>query len=471
MPDAKPDGAATSIPRHALHDAVRSNDVGLAKRLIADGLRPNILNADRQTPLDLLDSISTLSAAEAREMRGALLASQNPTAPAGYVKPETLHGSPWGLEILLTGEIRGGVNDAKGGSQSREGQVFFSDRTPKLESEDTTRSNLRAKARSYGNGKSMRNSSADNVGLQYRNLQALQCLIESGKPLRTSAGSITITAESAQEAHASLMENLKDIFAKNPTLGQGNDVRNLPLEEAAGRISLPGEILLATTSGEVLAKYEGNDLQAFYRQYVADRGREIEGGKAPFLALINSGRVVPVVFGFEKISGLESHTIFVDDNKTIPQASYSYQSENHDLGGTARGGKLKEVELKTVADLTTLTLGMLAKSVEMPDDVVIRLNPSNKKAKKESMEAHPDAPEKWIRAEYLTSDQVEAFQANLISDVARLENIKPEAVGKHLRDASIASLQLLNDRLRESAEGDSMARIPARQDHKEPSGS
>ena len=468
VPEAKPDEAAQSMPGHALHDAVRNNDVPLARRLIAEGLRPNTLNADRQSPLDLLDSIRTLPPLEIKQMRGALLASQNPTAPAGYVKPETIHGSPWGLEILLTGELRGGVNDAKGGSQSKEGHVFFSDRTPKLGSEETTRSNLRAQARSYGKGGVIRNTAPDNVGLQYRTVQALRRVIQSGEPLRTTAKPMTIMAETSEEAHAGLMEKMKDLMAKSPMLAPGTDVRDLPLQKAADLISLPEEILLETRSGKVLAKYEGDDLQAFYRQYIADRGREIEDGKAPFLALINSGRVVPVVFGFEKISGLKIHTIYADDNNTIPKASYSYQSENHPLEGSGRGGKLKEIELKTVADLTTLTLGILAKGAEIPADVVIRLNPSNKRAKAESKQAHPDAPEKWIRAEYLTSDQMGAFRANLTSDIARLENIDLERVGKHVQGASIESLQFLNERLRELAESDPAARIPARQEHKQP---
>ena len=147
--------SATSLRHHnensreallKFHRAIASRDVGAVKALKAEGLRPIHLDDQRRYPLQLLDSQASH---ENQALRNALLQSRNPTAPANYVKPEAFHGTSWGLEILSTGALKGGVNDPKGAAQSLEGKVFFSDRTPLSEQHDFTRPDLRRKARSY----------------------------------------------------------------------------------------------------------------------------------------------------------------------------------------------------------------------------------------------------------------------------------------------------------------------------------
>jgi hypothetical protein len=126
--EAPPPKAHSAAPADLrLHAAVRRVDAAAIRELVDSGLKPVHLNDNRQTPLDVLDSMA-IDVASSQLIRSALLHSQNESAPLGYVKPEAFHGSPWGFKILLSGELRGGVNDTKGGTQSLEGKVFFSDR-------------------------------------------------------------------------------------------------------------------------------------------------------------------------------------------------------------------------------------------------------------------------------------------------------------------------------------------------------
>ncbi|WP_052118359.1 hypothetical protein [Erwinia oleae] len=128
-------------------------------------------------------------------MHSALLASQNPTAPKGYTKPEALHGSPWGFEILASGELKGGVNDTKGGWASLEGQVFFSDRTQGKTDDLTTRKDLRSKARDYSEGKGIHSSSPYSRAFQHRMTQALDHHFASGKALNATGDADIVEME------------------------------------------------------------------------------------------------------------------------------------------------------------------------------------------------------------------------------------------------------------------------------------
>ena len=75
------------------------------------------------------------------------------------------------------------VNDAKGGAQSLEGKVFFSDRSPESDTDATTRSNLRSKARIYSAGKGVQTTNAFSRALQHRMTQVLMHRLNSNQSL------------------------------------------------------------------------------------------------------------------------------------------------------------------------------------------------------------------------------------------------------------------------------------------------
>jgi hypothetical protein len=372
-----------------------------------------------------------------REMRNALLASQNPTAPAGYVKPEAFHASSWGAEILVTGELRGGVNDAKGGAQSLEGKVFFSDRTPANDGHMRTRSSLRSKARHYAEGTGLRSSSPANRALQYRMMLALEHATANGGTWNTTDKPLCMKMEAVSPA---VLENkmkteLQDL-ATNLGFVEQNLV-GLPLGELADKVELPCKITVVSPGGDQLADIGGKELLDLYARASASLKADLENGKAPYLSLINDGKVVPLVFGFEKVARLKTHTIVSKFTKANDK-NYSYQDEAHPLAGSARGGKLKEVEVKSMQDLATLTVGLLAKGASLPDDIVIRVNPHPKRVKAQT----------GARAEYLTMDQVKGFQTNLAQHLAEMEGIQQEAVPGRIAQAPIAVLQNIIGRVR-----------------------
>lgn len=97
-----------------IHAAVARRDSKQVLQARIEGMRADVLDSERRSPIDVLESMRDLDKRSLSRMRIALLQSLNPTAPLGYIKPEALHGSPWGLEILTSGSLKGGVNDAKG---------------------------------------------------------------------------------------------------------------------------------------------------------------------------------------------------------------------------------------------------------------------------------------------------------------------------------------------------------------------
>jgi hypothetical protein len=449
-------GAAPASPISGdFHQAVLSRDINRIRALISGGGRPVEVNEQRQSPMDLLDTMSDVEPATKREMRSALLASQNSTAPAGYVKPEAFHASPWGAEILETGALKGGVNDAKGGAQSLEGKVFFSDRTPENDGHARTRATLRSKARHYAEGTGLRSSTPANRALQYRAVLAL----DQAKANRT-AWNITgapLAMEMETVSSESLENKLKSELQELCTnLGFADrDIAGLSLEELAGKVELPGRVTVTSPGGDQLADISGKELGDLYVKAGASLRADLENGKAPYLSLINDGKVVPMVFGFEKVSGLKTHTIVSKFTKANDK-NYSYQDEAHPLSGSARGGKLKEIEIKSLQDLATLTVGLLAKGANLPDDVVIRVNPHSKRVKAQT----------GVRAEYLTTNQVKGFQANVAQHIAEMEGIQQEEVSGHIAQAPIAALQNINGRVRSL---DLAGLVPERESNKDES--
>ncbi|ATB42311.1 hypothetical protein CYFUS_007789 [Cystobacter fuscus] len=424
---ASPGGAGT-----ALHQAVLEKDIDKVRALISAGVRPTALDESRRSPLDLLDSMS-LDPSTKQQLRHELLASKNPTAPAHYTKWEAGHGSPWGLEILVSGELKGGVNDAKGGAESLEGMVFFSDRTPERSTDSTTRANLRNKARLYAEGKGTKPSSAVNRALQYKMTQALQEAADKGTPLELTKKPIQINVDSMDEAHAALKTQMQSILTDNSFLLPG--LAKMSPGQISSKLKFPSEITISSRDGGE-RKIAGSELAELYAKLGGELKSELENGKAPFLGLINNGAIVPMVFGFEKLSGLKSHTISGAPNEAPKQ--FSYQNKNHPLGGSETGGKLKEIELRDLKDLATLQLGCLAKGVEIPPDVVIRISP-----------AAGIKSRTGVKAQYLTREQVEGFNSRLLQEIASATRLPPGEVSAALAKAPISTLQTINGSLRE----------------------
>lgn len=200
---------------------------------------------------------------------------------------------------------------------------------------------------------------------------------------------------------------------------------------------LPSSVSVHGPGGELLKSHRGTELSALYARASQSLKTDLENGKAPFLNMINNGYGVPITLGFEKVSELKQHKI--SGSLGGPDKNFSYQDANHPLSGSDHGGKLKELEVKSLQDLSTLLVGSMAKSVHLPDDLVFRVNP-NSKNQKIAGEA---------KARYLTSDQVQGFRENLIRKIADKDNIAVEKVPAHISQASIASLQRVVSTLRD----------------------
>lgn len=87
----------------SFHTAVADRNADALARLRKQGQRADTLNAEGHSPLDVLDRMRDIDERSRSGLRMALLQSLNPTAPLAYAKPEALHGTPWGLEILQSG--------------------------------------------------------------------------------------------------------------------------------------------------------------------------------------------------------------------------------------------------------------------------------------------------------------------------------------------------------------------------------
>lgn len=403
-----------------LHQAVESEDAEKITQLRHEGQRPILLNSQRESPIDVLDKKTHLDKTLRDKLHNSLLKSLNPTAPAGYKKPEALHGTPWGLEILKSGALKGGINDAKGGRQSLEGKVFFSDRTPETENSNTTRTNLRAKPRIYGRGASMQISGAASRAIQHRMSMVLNQQLCQGRVLNYNTSSTTINLNShtdESEALASWLQNL--IYAQTLTQPK-RKLAAMDDTKLENILKFPLELKITHPNG-TKDIYAGDTLTAKIAQTAAMLQNVLEAGKAPLLSMINRGEVIPIVFGFGKITDLKVHQV---DSVTASDAKlYCYQDNNHPLAGTDKGGRLQEIELRNVADLATLMLGCQAQQITIPSDVLIRLRPSSG------------------QAQYIDGQQLASFNRQL-NDSLPSDCVSP-------REASITQLQTLNHHLRQ----------------------
>lgn len=413
--------AETSEASPTLHTAVANRDAEALARLRKDGQRANTLNAEGHSPLDVLDKMRDIDERSRSGLRMALLQSLNPTAPLAYAKPEALHGTPWGLEILQSGALKGGVNDAKGGTQSLEGKVFFSDRTRESSTDTTTRPNLRSKARTYALGKGVNTSNAQSRVLQHRMAQVILHALNTGKALPPNAMAPSIDVADPEQLPAESAAWLQRFLHANYILKPvGRKFIGAPLDEHLGDLKLPGSIALR--SGGKGNELRGEDLNRFYHQAASELLRSLEDGKAPYLGLLNQGGVVPLVFGFEKINNLSTHAIqYTSDTK-----HYSYQNKEHPLSGSPEnGGKLKEMEVRGLDDFATVCLGCAIKGVELPADLVVRV-----KAQKSE------------KAQYLDASQTTLFRQKLAAEVAEQAGDKP------LGTLDLAQLQRINSDIR-----------------------
>ncbi len=144
--------------------------------------------------------------------------------------------------------------------------------------------------------------------------------------------------------------------------------------------------------------------------------------------MVNNGKIVPMVFGFGKIDDLKNHTVPVLTRGNGVR-NFSYQTENHPLGGSAKGGKLKEIELCNLQDLATLSLTCMAKGVKIPADTLIRINPTPREKRNDN-----------LRARYLDPQQLDGFQQKLVATLK--EN------NHEIQNASLKDLQQFNQDLR-----------------------
>jgi len=416
-------------PQFRLHEAVRKQDVQAVRHHVDDGARPVHLDAVGQSPLDLLDSMN-IDAGMRLALRSELLRSQNPSAPPGYVKPEAFHGSPWALEILLSGELKRGVNDPTGGTQALEGQVFFSDRTPLSDGDAHTRVDLRKKARTYGKGLGVKEATPYSRGAQYRVAVVMQDCIAKDRPLDMSGPQTTIKAASQAEAQLLLADRLQKTLHAAAESFSRTKFPKASTEQLAAALHLPRSVVFEI-DGQEPANFSGEPLRGILKSAADTVIESLEGGKAPFLAVINDGAVVPVTFGFEKVQGLKSHT--VAGLGVLPAKKFSYKSENHPLQDSPHGGKLKEIEVQSLKDLATLMLGSIAKGATIATDSVVRIKAPGAKP--------PPAT-------YLDSDQLQAFKSRLLEEAAKQTGAPTAQALDAVKNAPVSQLRTLNTHLR-----------------------
>lgn len=422
-PASADEDAAQPLP--PIHAAVISGDHEAVAQLRREGRRINELDQHRRSPLDVLDAMRGIDDRARSMMRMALLESLNPTAPRGYMKPEALHGTPWGMEVLQSKALMGGVNDKKGGSQSLEGQVFFSDRTTESDGDKTTRKDFRVKPRIYAVGSGRSASNAFSRAAQHRLTQVMLNTLNNGKPLQTTASACTIDVTDLRHIGNQERATWLQVFLHDSYIMKvgGKPLINTPLDQHVSTLKLPATITLR--SGERTKILKDGELASFYHHAASALQHELENGKAPYLGLLNQGSIVRVIFGFEKINNLSSHEIRSPLKNKVQK--YSYQPHSHPLSGSASGGKLKEIEVHDLEDLATLCLGCAVKGIALPRDVVIRIKGHKK-----------------VQAEYLDLQQFGRFQDAVLKHAAHLSG------GQKLSDQSLEHLQTINADIRSS---------------------
>ncbi|NIF48075.1 ankyrin repeat domain-containing protein [Enterobacter sp. Ap-1006] len=402
----------------AFHQAVAQNDIATIQKLRQQGYKPVALDQHGNSPLDALANRRDIDGTTRARLYHSLLASLNPSAPSGYIKPEAFHGSPWGFEILRSGALKGGVNDPKGGSQSLEGKVFFSDRTRESSNKFETRENLRQKPRVYAKGLGIKPTTVETRS----NLYVLSKAINHASSASHFPAS-TLTLKSSNNLEEAVYDSLVRLLSNN-----GYRLKKETPEQILQQTGVPAHIKFVDNShppsGEQTRKLIGSAFQRIENEMVS--------GKLPFLNLLNNGQTLPLVFGFSKVNNLKTHTIHNSLSNTA--SMFNYQAENHPLSGTANGGKLKEIEVKSLADLATLTLACKVRNVALPKDALIRINPTPNEKKQHG-----------LKALYLDASALARFSHALLGSGTT-----------NMGRMTLEQLQSLNHTLREKAENGSL---------------
>nr|WP_154325274.1 ankyrin repeat domain-containing protein [Pantoea sp. 201603H] len=401
------------------HQAIAQNDAATIQELRLQGHKPVAVDQNGKSAIDTLAERHDIDDDARDKLYHSLLGSLNPSAPPGYIKPEAFHGSPWGFEILHSGMLKGGVNDPKGGSQSLEGKVFFSDRTRESTDKFETREKLRQNPRIYAKGLGIKVTTVETRSDLYRLAKAF-----NHAKSRENYPVLTLTFTSNNNLEEAVYKNLISHLSNN-----GSRLENESPEQVLQNVGIPGHIKFVDSS-PLLTREQESTLIANAFQRIEN---ELAGGKLPFLNLLNDGQTIPLVFGFSKINHLKTHTIHKPlINKT---SMFNYQSKDHPLTGTANGGKLKEIEVKSMADLATLILACRVQNVALPEDTVIRLNSPPKEKKQYNLKAF-----------YLDGPMVTKFSDMLL-----------RGDGQDISQLNLGQLQALNQELRQKAEDSSFA--------------
>ncbi|MCV9879304.1 hypothetical protein [Brenneria izbisi] len=396
------------------HEAILRDDAKTIQELRSQGYQPVAVDKNGDSPMDVLSKRQDISADTRQKLHHSLLSSLNPTAPKGYVKPEAFHGSPWGFEILRSAALKAGVNDPKGGSQSLEGKVFFSDRTPLSAGDAETRNKLRQSARVYALGAGSKLTTVETRSEIYLLARAVNRAYERNAfPDSPKIALLLPSADNPEEAvYLSLLRHLAAHGALTHEKSDGQMLAKFPF---------PANVTVKDSS----VTFSSEHVSAMMRQAFERIERELLDGKLPYLNALNEGNGVPIVFGFSKIENMQTHQI---RNKLLNKVSqYSYQSADHPLSGSPSGGKLKEIEVKSRRDLATLMLACIAKNVPLPDNTLIRISPSPR-----------DKQNSGVKAQYLDGAVVEQFRRDLMngrekSDIASLGLNELQALNRQWR--------------------------------------
>ncbi len=411
----------------SLHEALAHRDIDGVRTLIAAGAKLNKLDGQRRTPLDVLDSLGA-SRAVGTDLRRELLRSRNPAAPAGHSKPEALHGSPWGFEILESKALAGGRHAPKGGHSSLEGMVFFSTRTPESAASQTVRADWRSGPRRYAKGSASSSNSPAQAGIRYQLASTVLDRAGSAESWRPTADAQRYDADTPAQLAEQLTHELRTALF---VMAQRTPANNPEaLARSIEQLPLRGSVLMCKGNGERV-RIDGDALRTLYRDAAASiKLQQERSDSMPYLCLMNRGQIVPVVFGFEKVDGLRTHTL-------ASGKQHAYQEAVHPLAGSEQGGRLTEIEVGSREDLATLSLACLSRGVEIPPGAVVRIN--------------PPAGEKratGTRAGYLNAEQVQHFHAALAQQVSALAGVGPGQAGPALSAMPVATLQDVNDRAR-----------------------
>ncbi|MBF7142219.1 MULTISPECIES: hypothetical protein [Pseudomonas] len=266
--------------------------------------------------------------------------------------------------------------------------------------------------------------------ITHRLLQALNTHIEGGKVLSISGNPITLNLQPG-ETYAAVVSNwLRQV----PLLRSASELTGSPENigiQSLLEMHLPRRLDIKESGTGKILSVEGQPLQALYGQAIRSGLDTLEAGKAPYLALLNSGKVVPLVFGFSPIKALKTHTVKTFSGRHL---RYSYQDEDHALAGSANGGRLLEIEARDLQDLATLALGMRVKGASLPEDTntAIRLRASR----------NSQTGAKQGKAIYLSAEHFTGFRGKLD------QWLESQHIEGELSEQPLAQLQALNKTLR-----------------------